>query len=189
MDDKGLQQIKVARQRKTAAGKASSDAQPSRSAALLPVNSRKGADKISASERKTHFGEIYCGLDPQQATYESDRCVYCAEKANCNWHCPLHNAIPDYIRLVQEGKIIEAAELCHQTSSLPEICGRVCPQDRLCEGACTLKITRAQSLSVIWNATSPIPRWRWAGVPMSAKLFPVAKSGGDWRWACRVRVC
>ncbi|WP_250130941.1 4Fe-4S dicluster domain-containing protein, partial [Escherichia coli] len=135
MDDKGLQQIKVARQRKTAAGKASSDAQPSRSAALLPVNSRKGADKISASERKNHFGEIYCGLDPQQATYESDRCVYCAEKANCNWHCPLHNAIPDYIRLVQEGKIIEAAELCHQTSSLPEICGRVCPQDRLCEGA------------------------------------------------------
>lgn len=80
MDDKGLQQIKVARQRKTAAGKASSDAQPSRSAALLPVNSRKGADKISASERKTHFGEIYYGLDPQQATYESDRCVYCAEK-------------------------------------------------------------------------------------------------------------
>ena len=139
MDDKGLQQIKVARQRKTAAGKASSDAQPSRSAALLPVNSRKGADKISASERKTHFGEIYCGLDPLQATYESDRCVYCAEKANCNWHCPLHNAIPDYIRLVQEGNIIEAAELCHQTSSLPEICGRVCPQDRLCEGACTLK--------------------------------------------------
>ena len=128
MDDKGLQWIKVARQRKTAAGKASSDAQPSRSAALLPVNSRKGADKISASERKTHFGEIYCGLDPLQATYESDRCVYCAEKANCNWHCPLHNAIPDYIRLVQEGKIIEAAELCHQTSSLPEICGRVCPQ-------------------------------------------------------------
>ena len=62
MDDKGLQQIKVARQRKTAAGKASSDAQPSRSAALLPVNSRKGADKISASERKTHFGEIYCGI-------------------------------------------------------------------------------------------------------------------------------
>ncbi|MGQ7144378.1 4Fe-4S dicluster domain-containing protein, partial [Escherichia sp. SS-MK2] len=83
MDDKGLQQIKVARQRKTAAGKASSVAQPSRSAALLPVNSRKGADKISASERKTHFGEIYCGLDPLQATYESDRCVYCAEKANC----------------------------------------------------------------------------------------------------------
>ncbi len=80
MDDKGLQQIKVARQRKTAAGKASSDAQPSRSAALLPVNSRKGADKISASERKTHFGEIYCGLDPQQATYESDRCVYWPKK-------------------------------------------------------------------------------------------------------------
>lgn len=61
MDDKGLQQIKVARQRKTAAGKASSDAQPSRSAALLPVNSRKGADKISASERKPTLAKSIAG--------------------------------------------------------------------------------------------------------------------------------
>lgn len=53
--------------------------------------------------------------------------------------CPLHNHIPDFIRLVNKGNVIEAAELCHQSSSLPEICGRVCPQDRLCEGACTLK--------------------------------------------------
>ncbi|MDQ9241185.1 formate-dependent uric acid utilization protein YgfT [Escherichia marmotae] len=139
MDDKGLQQIKMTRQRKTAQGKASEGTPPSRHAALLPVNPRKGADKIPANERKKHFGEIYCGLDHQQAAYESERCVYCAGKANCNWFCPLHNAIPDYVHLVQEGKIIEAAELCHQTSSLPEICGRVCPQDRLCEGACTLK--------------------------------------------------
>ena len=139
MDGKGLQQIKMRRQRRTAEGKVAEELPSSRRAALLPVNPRKGADKISASERKTHFGEIYCGLDQQQAAYESDRCVWCAEKANCNWHCPLHNAIPDYIRLVQQGRIIEAAERCHQTSSLPEICGRVCPQDRLCEGACTLK--------------------------------------------------
>jgi glutamate synthase small subunit-like protein len=88
--------------------------------------------------RKTHFHEIYQGLTAQQAQKASERCLYCAEKAWCNWTCPLHNAIPDLIRLVNEGKIIEAAELSHQSSSLPEICGRVCPQDRLCEGACTL---------------------------------------------------
>ena len=81
MDDKGLQQIKVARQRKTAAEKASSDAQPSRSAALLPVNSRNGADKISASESlKPTLGEIYCGLDPQQATYEQAIAVFIVPK-------------------------------------------------------------------------------------------------------------
>ncbi|OUV26372.1 MAG: glutamate synthase small subunit [Euryarchaeota archaeon TMED97] len=56
----------------------------------------------------------------------------------CEWKCPVHNYIPDWLKLVNEGNIIEAAELCHQTNSLPEMCGRVCPQDRLCEGACTL---------------------------------------------------
>lgn len=106
---------------------------------ILPKNKRKGADKLAAQERLAHFGEIYSGLDDVKARYESERCIYCAEKANCNWTCPLHNAIPDFIRLVKEGQVIEAAELCNQTSSLPEICGRVCPQERLCEGACTLK--------------------------------------------------
>ncbi|STW28909.1 glutamate synthase small subunit [Klebsiella michiganensis] len=71
-----------------------------------------------------HFGEIYQPLSECDAEYESERCLYCAQKAWCNWTCPLHNHIPDFIRLVSEGKIIEAAELCHQSSSLPEICGR-----------------------------------------------------------------
>lgn len=100
---------------------------------------RKGAQKISAQQRIQHFAEIYIGLDQQQAHYESTRCLYCAQKAHCNLICPLHNHIPDFIQLVSEGNIMDAAELCHQSSSLPEICGRVCPQDRLCEGACTLK--------------------------------------------------
>lgn len=94
---------------------------------------------MPADDRMQHFGEIYQPLSECDAEYESERCLYCAQKAWCNWTCPLHNHIPDFIRLVSEGKIIEAAELCHQSSSLPEICGRVCPQDRLCEGACTLK--------------------------------------------------
>ena len=56
----------------------------------------------------------------------------------CEWKCPVHNYIPQWLELVTEGKIFEAADLCHQTNSLPEMCGRVCPQDRLCESACTL---------------------------------------------------
>ncbi|SUB70768.1 Glutamate synthase [NADPH] small chain [Pluralibacter gergoviae] len=98
-----------------------------------------GRKKVAADARRQHFGEIYQPLAACDAEYESERCLYCSQKAWCNWTCPLHNHIPDFIRLVNEGKIIEAAELCHQSSSLPEICGRVCPQDRLCEGACTMK--------------------------------------------------
>ncbi len=121
-----------------------------------------------------------------KATYESDRCVYCAEKANCNWHCPLHNAIPDYIRLVQEGKTIEAAELCHQTSSLPKsAAGYV--QDRLCEGACTLKdhsgAVSIGNLERYITDTALAMGWR----PDVSKVVPIAKSGGDWRWTCRIR--
>jgi glutamate synthase (NADPH/NADH) small chain len=56
----------------------------------------------------------------------------------CEWKCPVHNLIPNWLKLISEGNIFEAAELSHQTNSLPEVCGRVCPQDRLCEGACTL---------------------------------------------------
>ncbi|WP_032115593.1 FAD-dependent oxidoreductase [Candidatus Arsenophonus nilaparvatae] len=100
---------------------------------------RKGAQKVSAQQRIQHFAEIYIALNQQQASYESSRCLYCAQKASCNLTCPLHNHIPDFIQLASEGNIIAAAELCHQSSSLPEICGRVCPQERLCEGACTMK--------------------------------------------------
>ncbi len=56
----------------------------------------------------------------------------------CEWKCPVHNYIPNWLKLIAEGRIFQAAELCHQTNTLPEVCGRVCPQDRLCEGACTL---------------------------------------------------
>lgn len=105
---------------------------------LLDKPARIGATKLAAAERKQHFEEIYFPFDKSTLDYEADRCLHCASKANCNWTCPLHNAIPEMIQLAREGKIIEAAELSHQTSSLPEICGRICPQDRLCEGACTM---------------------------------------------------
>lgn len=89
-------------------------------------------------ERRRHeFIEIYHPFQPRQVQMQADRCIDCGNPY-CEWKCPVHNYIPDWLRLAGEGRIIEAAELCHETNSLPEVCGRVCPQDRLCEGACTL---------------------------------------------------
>lgn len=87
--------------------------------------------------RKIEFVEIYEGFSSSQATAQADRCLSCGNPY-CEWKCPVHNYIPNWLKLVNEGHILEAVELCHQTNSLPEICGRVCPQDRLCEGSCTL---------------------------------------------------
>ncbi len=89
-------------------------------------------------ERRRHeFVEIYNPFQKSQVQMQADRCLDCGNPY-CEWKCPVHNYIPDWLRLANEGRIVEAAELCHQTNSLPEVCGRVCPQDRLCEGACTL---------------------------------------------------
>ena len=99
--------------------------------------SRKGPVKIDAEVRKERFAEIYEPFKPARAAKQSHRCLDCGNPY-CSWKCPVHNHIPDWLKLVSEGNIIEAVELAHQTNSLPEVCGRVCPQDRLCEGACTL---------------------------------------------------
>jgi len=87
--------------------------------------------------RKEEFGEIYQPLSQSQTEGQADRCLDCGNPY-CEWKCPVHNFIPQWLSLANEGRILEAAELSHQTNSLPEVCGRVCPQDRLCEGACTL---------------------------------------------------
>jgi glutamate synthase (NADPH/NADH) small chain len=98
---------------------------------------RRDPDKAPAQERIQGFGEIYGQFDAQLAKDQADRCLACGNPY-CEWKCPVHNYIPNWLKLVAEGNITEAAELSHRTNSLPEICGRVCPQDRLCEGACTL---------------------------------------------------
>ena len=98
---------------------------------------RRDPEKQPAEERIRHFGEIYASYDGADAAAQAGRCLSCGNPY-CEWKCPVHNYIPDWLKLVEEGKLFEAAELSHQTNSLPEICGRVCPQDRLCEGACTL---------------------------------------------------
>ncbi|MEO1896306.1 MAG: FAD-dependent oxidoreductase [Cycloclasticus sp.] len=93
--------------------------------------------KIPAAERAQEFKEIYGEFDAKQAADQADRCLHCGNPY-CEWKCPVHNYIPNWLKLISEGQLIEAAELSHKTNSLPEICGRICPQDRLCEGSCTL---------------------------------------------------
>ncbi|MBU1420109.1 MAG: FAD-dependent oxidoreductase [Proteobacteria bacterium] len=98
---------------------------------------RVDPQKKGIERRRNEFVEIYNPFQKSQVQMQADRCLACGNPY-CEWKCPVHNYIPDWLQLANEGRIIEAAELCHQTNSLPEICGRVCPQDRLCEGACTL---------------------------------------------------
>jgi len=93
--------------------------------------------KMDINKRKIDFVEIYKPLGQDQSAGQADRCLDCGNPY-CEWKCPVHNYIPQWLELVTEGRIFEAADLCHQTNSLPEMCGRVCPQDRLCEGSCTL---------------------------------------------------
>ncbi len=95
-------------------------------------------DKKSLDARKTEYVEIYEEYTPTQVEGQAHRCLACGNPY-CEWKCPVHNLIPNWLKLISEGNIFEAAELSHQTNTLPEVCGRICPQDRLCEGACTLE--------------------------------------------------
>ncbi len=98
---------------------------------------RRDPDVVSVPIRVREWGEIYGDYGKSAAADQSERCINCGNPY-CEWECPVHNYIPDWLRLIRQGRLFEAAELSHQTNTLPEICGRICPQDRLCEGACTL---------------------------------------------------
>jgi glutamate synthase (NADPH/NADH) small chain len=94
--------------------------------------------KRLASERRHDFREIVDGFEPSAAAAQSSRCSQCGIPF-CQIHCPLTNAIPDWLKLTAEGRLEEAYALSASTNALPEICGRICPQDRLCEGNCVLE--------------------------------------------------
>jgi glutamate synthase (NADPH/NADH) small chain len=98
---------------------------------------REDPDKKNLQTRKTEYVEIYEEYTPTEVGGQAHRCLECGNPY-CEWKCPVHNFIPNWLKLIAEGNIFEAAELSHQTNTLPEVCGRICPQDRLCEGACTL---------------------------------------------------
>ncbi len=98
---------------------------------------RQDPEKTDPHSRIADGKEVYAGLTRKLASRQASRCLSCGNPY-CSWKCPVHNYIPGWLRLVEEGHLFKAASLSHQTNSLPEVCGRVCPQDRLCEGACTL---------------------------------------------------
>jgi len=104
----------------------------------IPVELRTSGD----------WGELYGRFDKADAQYQAGRCLDCGNPY-CSWKCPVHNAIPQWLQLVQEDRIHEAATLCHSTNPLPEVCGRVCPQDRLCEGSCTLEEFGAVTIGAV----------------------------------------
>jgi glutamate synthase (NADPH/NADH) small chain len=93
------------------------------------------------TERVCDFGDVAIPLDSDRAMVEASRCIHCPDPAPCMLACPTHNDIPSTMWLIEQGRYIEAAELYRQTSSLPEICSRVCPHEQLCQGSCVLNKT------------------------------------------------
>lgn len=95
-------------------------------------------DKREARERRDDFDEIYRRFADDHAAAQSERCSQCGVPF-CQDHCPLGNNIPDWLKLVAEGRLREAYEVSSATNNMPEVCGRICPQDRLCEGSCVIE--------------------------------------------------
>ena len=89
-------------------------------------------------ERVRDFEDVVIAFSPDQAMTEAARCIHCPDPAPCMAACPAHNDIPSALWLIEKGKFKEAAEIYHRTSSLPEMCGRVCPHEQLCQGSCAL---------------------------------------------------
>ncbi|WP_422075695.1 NAD(P)-dependent oxidoreductase [Tranquillimonas rosea] len=99
---------------------------------------REMPDKRPPDLRNRDFDEIYAEFADDQAGDQAGRCSQCGVPY-CQTHCPLHNNIPDWLKLTAEGRLQEAYEVSQQTNTFPEICGRICPQDRLCEGNCVIE--------------------------------------------------
>ncbi|MBW4089501.1 MAG: NAD(P)-dependent oxidoreductase [Proteobacteria bacterium] len=95
-------------------------------------------EKRAVGERRQDFAEIYRIFQDREAAAQASRCSQCGVPF-CSVHCPLHNNIPDWLKLTAEGRLEEAYEVAASTNNFPEICGRICPQDRLCEGNCVIE--------------------------------------------------
>lgn len=143
---------------------------------------RQDPPKVPANVRAKEFKEIYLKFETENARHQAHRCLECGNPY-CEWECPVHNFIPDWLKLVAEGRLFEAAELSHKTNSLPEVCGRICPQDRLCEGACTLNdgfgAVTIGAVETYITETAFASGWRpdMSGVSDSGKRVAVVGAG------------
>ena len=104
-------------------------------------------DKRSVNERKADFEEVYENFIKSNAKEQSSRCSQCGVPY-CTVHCPLHNHIPDWLKLAAEDRLEEAYSISSSTNNMPEICGRICPQDRLCEGNCVIEQSGHGSVTI-----------------------------------------
>jgi glutamate synthase (NADPH/NADH) small chain len=125
------------------------------------------------TERVCDFGEVAIPLDSDRAMLEAFRCIHCPDPAPCMLACPCHNDIPSAMWLIEQGRYIEAAELYRQTSSLPEICSRVCPHEQLCQGSCVLNKTHEPVLCGLLETFVTCYERKTAGV-----AIPVGKPTG-----------
>ncbi len=129
--------------------------------------------KRDAGERIRDFNEIYAREPSRQAASQASRCSQCGVPF-CQSGCPLANNIPDWLKLAAEGRLEEAYEISAATNPMPEICGRICPQDRLCEGACVIE--RAGHGTVTIGATEKyIADTAWTRGWISSLRFPVER--------------
>jgi glutamate synthase (NADPH/NADH) small chain len=107
----------------------------------------KTPEKRGADERRGDFAEIYTAYAPEPASDQAARCEQCGIPF-CQVHCPLQNNIPDWLLLTAQGRLEEAYSVSSATNTMPEICGRICPQDRLCEGSCVLEQSRHGTVTI-----------------------------------------
>ncbi|MBO1924771.1 FAD-dependent oxidoreductase [Thiomicrorhabdus sp. 6S3-12] len=149
---------------------------------FLELN-RQLPEKKPAQERKVEFKEIYAPFDMKDAMAQADRCLHCGNPY-CEFACPVHNYIPNWLKLVAEGNIMEAVEISHKSNSLPEMCGRICPQDRLCEQACTLEDTNFGAVTIgqvekFITDTAFAMGWKpdLSDVPMTDKKVAIVGAG------------
>ena len=108
---------------------------------------REMPQKRAAETRSKDFNEIYAEFAAEKAKEQASRCSQCGVPY-CQSHCPLHNNIPDWLRMTAEGRLQEAYETSQMTNTFPEVCGRICPQDRLCEGNCVIEQSGHETVTI-----------------------------------------
>ena len=137
------------------------------------VEPHAGPPRRAAEVRARDFREVYDDFDPSSALKQSSRCSQCGVPF-CQTGCPLRNDIPDWLALAAEGRTREAYDLSAATSTMPEVCGRICPQERLCEGACVVEQAGFGTVTI-----GAVERWLTDTAWREGWVAPVRPVGGE----------